>query len=137
MTKNTAVFTVHKVGEVTGDTWAGSFELKLILTGRERLFLDNYRKSLLVGAGDNSESAYLLAWGAAASAARIVSAPDWWKTSNNGLDFADFDVVTEVYNQISTIVDKFEVERMKKVNEAKKAVEKALDQADKEEKEEK
>lgn len=95
-----------------GETLRGKFKVKVRLSFRERLRMDELRRSLL---GDKSTEASAEANGVASALAKIqihlLEGPSWWKDNGNGLEFEDPNVVLMVLEGL----DKVEEEHMAKL----------------------
>ena len=122
---NVFSFVVDLTGESSGDNYKGKFSSKLLLSHREQLFQDRERRRLL---GENPEQASVRAMNQAQVFSelriRLVETPSWWKDSDGGLDLVDDDVVAGVYAKVKEALEEYELERFKKVEEAKKELEK-------------
>jgi hypothetical protein len=94
-------FTVRDVGETTGTSYAGKFKVKTRLSHRDRLNIDNLRRQLLgpVPEGNMpSERAINTAEIFSQLGFRIIEAPSWWTSADNGLGLDDDNIVGKVYN---------------------------------------
>jgi hypothetical protein len=92
-------FTIDVKGNSTGKTFKGAFKAKERLSMRDRLDIDTARRNLL-GAGKEEEAgvtARSVASILSQLSVRLTQTPDWWLTSNNGLDLEDENVVVAVY----------------------------------------
>jgi len=110
--ETTEKFSVSIVGEKTGNVYAGDFTVKTVLTRRDEFIADSRRRELL---GANPEGALpqlqVEAFMYGQLFVRIVQAPKFWSDAGNGIDLADLNVISKVYE---TAKDK-EEERIKKV----------------------
>lgn len=96
---NTAPFTIHETGDVSGETWTGEFMAKKWLSHRDHLRKDQVRRELLGGqAGAPTERALTTAMILSELAVRLVKAPSWWADTGNGLDLLDDNVIGIVYD---------------------------------------
>lgn len=120
---NQAEFTINLDGDVTGEKWHGKFTVKTRLSHSDHLLIDSLRRKYL-GANPESASPRALSTAQAFSelAVRIVEAPPWW--INNGMDLADDNLITEVYESAVKAENDAIEEIKKKAAEAKKALEK-------------
>ncbi len=118
---NEAEFAVNETGEFTGNQYPGTFKIKLRLSHRDRLRLDQMRRELLGPSPDgqpplieaaNTAEIFSYLW------TRIISAPSWWVNAGNGIDLEDNKVVSVVY-----------AKTVEKVNEAIEALNKKGDEA--------
>jgi hypothetical protein len=85
-----------------GEVLKGKFKVKVRLSFRERLRMDELRRSLL---GAKSAEASAEAEGLAAALAKIqvhmIEAPSWWKDNGNGLEFEDPNIVLSVLEEVT------------------------------------
>ena len=102
MPNDTASFSIKVTGDVTGETWHGSFKTRLRLSHRDQFRQDQIRRELLGGV--NPESASKRALNAAevfsVIAIHIFDAPKWWLQADNGLLLEDDNVIAAVYEEI-------------------------------------
>ena len=104
-------FDVHVVGNVTGQVWPGTFRAKQKLTFRDKLNADRMRRELIgeVGGVIDPEA------GAASLvisqlSVRLTDFPEWWKTSNGGLNLEDPNVLEEVYKLAMKVQEDYDKE---------------------------
>ena len=127
-------FTINVVGEVTGESYVGTFKVKPVLNHNEQLTRDALRREYL-SRGPEQEKATVRAQNVAAILAEInvriapgtdaaPTAPTWWKESDGGLNLYDDDVIAEIQDQISKIDKKFKAEVQEKQRAAKEELEK-------------
>lgn len=126
--KNTVDFSVDIKGEVTGDSFVGSFTVKTKLSVKEHLRQDELYRSLL---GVDNQNASIdsknLATALAYLATRIVKAPDWWNKMEGGLNCEDINVISEINNKcIAEIEREYKTlqEEATKAEEALKSLQK-------------
>jgi hypothetical protein len=90
------------------ETLKGKFKVKTRLSFRERLRMDEIRRSLL---GPSSTEASMEANGIASALAKVqvhlIESPSWWKTNSNGLDFEDPNVVLTVFEELNKAEDAY------------------------------
>lgn len=102
--KETRDFSMHVVGDKTGELYPGNFSVYRRLTHRQELVRDKITRELL---GNNpsgaSERAISQAEILAELSVSIVEGPVWWKESNGGLDLADDNVIQEMYRHVMEI----------------------------------
>lgn len=80
---------LDSIGELTGQRYAGSFRIKVLLTHSERLAVDRTYAMLLPDDKSASQESKLKAGGIAELDQRIVEAPKWWLDARNGRDLVD------------------------------------------------
>lgn len=91
-------FEIHLKGDVTGKLWSGSFRSKTLLSFRDKLRADSYRRELLggtVGSVDPESAAAALV--ISQLSVRLTETPEWWSASKGGLDLEDANVLEKVY----------------------------------------
>lgn len=102
---NTEAFSVHLIGDVTGETWTGGFTTKIWLSHRELLRIDQIRRQLL---GETPSSPSVRAADTADMLSelqvRLVEAPAFWKDAGNGLDLVDDNLLQEVWAKVQQAV---------------------------------
>ena len=84
-----APVTIDVEGEITKTRWIGTFNVKRVLTHRDRFTIENYYAEYL---RDDSKSAFSVKADASSLAelrVRIQSGTSWWEDSNYGLDLVD------------------------------------------------
>jgi hypothetical protein len=117
-----ASFSVHVVGETTGETFPGVFRIKLRLSHRDRLREDMLRREYL-GPSPEGQSVGIEAATTADILAtlntRIIDAPKWWANTANGLDLEDSNVITTVWNKAMEEILKAMGLEQKSVDQAK------------------
>jgi hypothetical protein len=104
MALDPVTFTIQVEGDKTKEMHKGTFKAKPMLTHREELAVDRIRRDLL-GAGSNDASGQAAATASilAELSVRLVDVPNWWKTSNGGLDLVDENVVATLYDKVMKI----------------------------------
>jgi hypothetical protein len=85
-------------GQDTGHPYSGNFEVKTVLSRRDRFAADQKRREVLGPGGDSAlptlqGEAFMIGqlW------VRVVKAPDWWSNANCGLDLKDENVTPELF----------------------------------------
>jgi hypothetical protein len=113
---------VDVVGELTKRSYAGVFKIKPLLSHRDRLQRDEFKRQLL---GSNSESN--VSQEALKSAlifskiwVHTIESPSWWKDSNNGLDLIDEEPVVALLDKILGIEIELVGKTEKEAESAKK-----------------
>lgn len=122
---NSVTFVVNETGEVSGESFHGTFTMKLRLSHMDQFKRDEIRRRLL---GADSEHASPRAANAAMVFSEIMihltDSPTWWKGNNDGLDLEDDNVVAAVFNGIMAEKKKYTEAMTKKAEEAKEALKK-------------
>lgn len=108
---------ISTVGIRTGKPYNGKFTVKTVTTRRENFLADERRRFII---GSNAANAPAALQGEAYMLGllfvRIVEAPDWWKTSDGGLEIEDENVIGELYKLSEEKIS----EREKEMQEAAK-----------------
>jgi hypothetical protein len=95
----TVSFGLNLKGDTTGNQYIGTFKVKTSLSYREVLKEDEIRRTVLgVSPNEAGDYAASIAHAIAYLAVRIVDAPDFWKSSQGGLDLEDENILREVNN---------------------------------------
>jgi len=99
--KYEAEFTIDNLkGETTGTVFIGKFKVRTRLSFRDQLRRDEIRRTLLGPAsGPISDGASFVAIMVSEMSVRVIEAPSWWKGSDNGMEMADLNVLSEVFSQ--------------------------------------
>lgn len=115
MESNEGSFTLHVVGETSGDTWTGEFRAKKWLSHRDHLRKDQVRRELLGGqAGPATDRAMTTAMILSELAVRLTLTPPWWQERGGGLDLPDDNVIGQVYDQAMKVeADAIEAKKVK------------------------
>jgi len=122
-------FSVHVVGETSGETFSGKFKVKDRLSHRDKLMRDERRRVIL---GSKSDEAPVWAQKYAEVFSqldiRVIEAPSWWKENGLGLDLEDDNVIVEVYNKTMKVEEEFLARRNADTDKAKAEVEKVVEE---------
>jgi hypothetical protein len=119
MADNGVTFNLNVVGE-SGERWIGTFKIKTRLSHKDTLSKDGFRRDLLGGSpGEPSLQAATTAELLATIWVHLQEAPQWWKSSNNGLDLEDEEPILEIFNEIVKVTKAAAEARAKKVEAAK------------------
>jgi len=117
--QKTEEFTVS-IPTSDGDTLRGKFKIKLRLSHRDRLQMDEIRRSLLgTKSSEASQEAYGLATALAKIQVHLIDAPSWWKENSNGLDFEDDEVVLRVLEALTKVESDYQAKIKKDADEAR------------------
>jgi hypothetical protein len=95
-------FVIREKGETTGEVFTGKFVVKTRLSHRDRLNMDVLRRQLLgpIPQGSMpSERALNSSEIFSQLSVRIVEAPSWWTSADNGIGLDDDSVVSAVYQK--------------------------------------
>jgi hypothetical protein len=117
---DTVPFSLHVVGEVTGETWTGDFLFKNRLSMLDRLRLDNFFRLYIGESNPQFASPRVLeiAEVLAQLRVRITKAPDWWAVKNNGQDLEDMAPLKALYEVIADLEKKAEAKSKSKAQQA-------------------
>lgn len=115
----TREFRVTVTGDKSGETYTGDFSCFRRLSHRQELSRDRVMRELLGEKPDSaSERAKSQAEIFADLSVCLKKTPDWWKSSGNGLDLVDDNVLQEIWAKTIEI-------RLEAINEVKKKGEEA------------
>lgn len=109
------------IGSATKTPYFGDFEFRKVLTVRQLLAVEHARDRLSAFSETISDEGQIMAGALATLSQSIISAPDWWKASNNGEDLPDLNLVFEVLQAAAKVRDDYQEEMNKKASEAKPA----------------
>lgn len=110
---------VNATGEITGEQYTGKFTFKTRLSHKERMQIDTLRRQIL---GPQPEGAVPSPRALSAAqifanlAVRTLDAPSFWKNSDNGMDLADDDLVSAVYDA-AIKAEEDEIQKVRKAGE--------------------
>lgn len=121
-------FAIDVVGSITQRQYTGLFKIKPLLSHREKLRKDEYRRQLLGANTDfTSQEAAKIAGVFSSIWAHMVDAPSWWKEAGNGVDLIDeepviavLDKIDEFQNEIIQQITKSGENSKKELSEIKK-----------------
>lgn len=118
-----ATISLSTTGTTTGQSFAGEFEVKTVLSRRDQFAADQKRREILGGIAQDQAMATLVgeAFMLGQLFVRITKAPDWWTTAGYGLDLKDSNVISELYEH--ALAKQAEAQRAIK-EQAKAALEK-------------
>lgn len=103
--QNEKPFSIHVLGEVTGETYAGDFVAYKFLSSRLVFKKDQLLRSYLAGENPLISGQVDRADKFSVVQSCLAETPAWWKENGVGLDMLDFNVVEEVYTNIKRIQD--------------------------------
>lgn len=117
--QKTAEFTVS-INCSDGEVLRGKFKVKLRLSHKDRLQMDEIRRNLLgIKSSEASPEANGLASALAKIQVHLIDAPSWWKDGGNGLEFEDDEVVLEVLEGLTKVEGEYLAEIKKSAGEAR------------------
>jgi hypothetical protein len=99
----TEKFSIHLVGDCTGKTWVGDFTTRKYLSHRLKMQRDSIIRQLL---GETNPQLSLQIDRAAKLAdcqVALVESPDFWKSSDFGLDLVDDNLLDVIQSHVSRI----------------------------------
>lgn len=109
-------------GDLTHTRWIGSFNLKRILTWKDRFEIERIYKEYLQD--DSSVKDPLIIINASALAelrVRIQSGPPWWEATNFGLELIDKTPIHALMAEVKRLNDSWDKEVSEMVKEPPKA----------------
>jgi hypothetical protein len=119
------VFESKEAGEVTGQMYQGTFEVRKILTPVQKSLADKERRDFLrnpkEGEAVDPELAEL-AFAISQLKLRVVKAPKWFEESNGLKNFLDYNVLYELVNHILAVEIDFKKSIEEKAQKAKEAL---------------
>lgn len=100
-------FEFDDVGELTQSRYAGTFEVKPVLSWADKIRADRICRDLLGENPPNEESAiYQRAFISGQLAVRVLKAPEWWTGKGNGSLMVDENIPVSVYSRCVDAEDK-------------------------------
>jgi len=124
----TVQFVVNVTGSITQEKFEGLFEAKIFPSHRDTLREDEVRRSVLgMKSSEASEHAQSIATGIAFLTTRITKSPNWFSSSNNGIDLEDDNVLIEVHNACFGAITEEVTSLHKKAEEAKEKLKKHIE----------
>lgn len=129
--KDRVQFTISVKGETSGRNFEGLFEVKTKLSHKEVLKEDEIRRNVL-GTNPNDAGAYAasIAGAIAYLTVRLTKSPDWFKSSANGLELEDENVLVEINNRCVAAVAAEREAYIKEAQDAQVELRKAVAEAD-------
>lgn len=141
MPPNTTQFSIHVVGDKTGETYKADFVTTKIPSHRQRLLQSELMRQYLGPTSPQHADEYARERAEifATINSMLVGAPQFWKEKGNGLDLLDDNVISEVWTGVMKAqVDAVEAAKKKAeaaTDRVKHAVEKGIDEQAKAEEE--
>ncbi len=121
-------FESTEAGEISGEKYQGTFEVRKVLTPAQKAQADVERRNFLgnplAGEAVDPETAEL-AFAISQLKVRIVKAPKWYQESNNLKNFIDNNVLVELVNKVIEIEINFKKSIKEKADKAKEQLTKA------------
>ena len=112
-------FTVAVNGN-DGEVLRGKFKIKVKLSVKDRLRIDEIRRGILGGKSSEADGeADSLARALGKIQVHIIESPQFWKDHENGLAFEDLDPVLKVLEQITKIEATYYEAKAKEAEAAK------------------
>lgn len=127
--QNEKPFSVHVVGEVTGETYAGDFTAYKFLSSRLIFKRDQLLRSYIGGENPLISGQVDRADKMAMVQSCLAAYPDWWKDKGFGVELIDLNVVDEVYDNVKRIQDEAMEAVKAKAAGAADSVQKAAEEA--------
>ena len=98
--KNEKTFTFDKEDGFTGQKYSGEFTVKCVLTFADRRVLELEKSRLRLDILNPTSELLALTTIQASLKTRIISAPSWWKESDNGNNILDSEVVITLFDKV-------------------------------------
>lgn len=98
--KNERTFEFEEVGELYGKPYQGSFTVKCVLTMLEKRVLEIEKSRMRSDITNPTPDLIALTTILANLKARIISAPEWWKQSNDGNDIQDENIIVALFDKV-------------------------------------
>lgn len=99
--KNAQEFSFSFDSKLDGKNYAGKFKVKIRLSHREQLAIDQRRRQIL--GNDPNNAAPLMnqyAFAIASLQVRCLEAPSWFRDNGYGLDLEDTELLMAVFNEV-------------------------------------
>lgn len=104
-----------------GESLRGKFKIKVKLSVKDRLRIDEIRRNILGSkSGEADPEADTLARALGKIQVHVIESPQFWKDHENGLAFEDLEPVLKVLEEIQKVETKYFEEKAKDAEEAKK-----------------
>lgn len=121
-------FSITETGDVSGREYVGIFTVKTRLSHMDRFRQDQIKRSLLGGTNPNDAGNIAMNMAEAFSqlSIRIINAPDWFSSSNGGVDLPDYNVITSIYTAAMAAESKAIAAVQEAANKAKESLNKPI-----------
>lgn len=123
--ENQQVFFEPTVGEVTGESYDGTFEVRRVLTPAQKSMADFERRAFLGNPASNEDidaEVAELAFAIGQLKVRVVKGPKWFQESNGLKNFLDQNVLVALTKEILEVEFKFKKELKEKAQKAKESL---------------
>lgn len=128
---NQHTFSIHVIGEDTGNIYSGDFTMIRFLSSRQHFLQDQLYKRYL---GENPQYSSMAAQERATFMSEInaycVKFPEFWSKDNNGVDIPDNNVIVTVWEEITKIHNQISEARKSKVEAAAKKLKETIEKAE-------
>lgn len=127
--KSLAKFSISVKGDESGKLYEGDFEVKTILTLRERAIADEVRRNILGSSPEMaSTQVATFAFSAGQLYVRITEAPQWFQSAGQGgIELPDFNVIEEIFLKALQKEDERKRSILENADTAKKKIKKKLE----------
>lgn len=126
MKSNVKEFTISTT--VDGEPRKGLFKMKLRLSLRDLLRMDEFRRSLIGQKPEApSETAVYMSNVFSKLWTHTLEAPNWWKDAGNGLDLEEIEPVIAVFDELNKAEKEYADELEKEAKAAKESLQSAQD----------
>lgn len=115
-------FSFNSTGEFTGQIWLGEFEVKPILSPRDRAFADSERRRFMGSPefeNNVDQTVQNAAFMIGQLKARLIKYPSWVKETDFLAEMIDTNILTELFDKVFQIQKDYQETLNKKANEAK------------------
>jgi 3-oxoacyl-ACP reductase-like protein len=109
------------VGALSKTPYVGDFEFRKSLSISQILRVSVLADRLKGHSTTIDEEGSLIAQMVAELSQRVISAPEWWKNSNNGEDLQDLNVLFEVFSAARKVEQEYREEMEAKVKKAEES----------------
>jgi hypothetical protein len=98
--KETATIDFDEVGQTTKERYSGRFVIKTLLSARDQLNADAFRRKQLGEDPDNADRV-LKAWAGMVAQiyVRVIEAPKWYYSTDYGLELKDYEIVNKLFEK--------------------------------------
>ncbi len=119
--KDTESFDFDEVGSTTGERYVGKFVVKTLLTARDQLRADAFKRKELGERPQEADPTLKIWTGWAAELfVRVVEAPQWFYDKEYGLELQDYEIVNKLFDKVREVEKRFRDEIHQEAEEARK-----------------
>ena len=115
-------FESTETGDITGEKYQGTFEVRKVLTPTQKAQADKIRRDFLgnpsIGESIDTETAEL-AFAIGQMQVRVIKSPKWYQESNNLKNFVDSNILIELVNKVIEVELNFKKSIRDKAEKAK------------------